>query len=80
MKITKGIQIEDLLDALARTTGNVYLKSNQGDCYNLKSVLSRYVALGALINDYAEELELFCEDPTDEQYLYMFFEDHPEVL
>lgn len=80
MKLTNTIEVRDFLEAIAQAKDAVYLKSIQGDCYNLKSTLSRYVALGALISDHGEELELFCDDPSDEPLFFNFFAKHPNVL
>ena len=80
MLLTKQIHVEDFLKAVEMAKDNVYLKSAHGDCYNLKSVLSRYVAIGALLGEYGDELELFCDDYNDEKYFFQFFANHPEVL
>ena len=80
MLLTKSIQIDDFIEAVNKSSGDVYLKSMHGDCYNLKSVLSRYVAIGALLGEYGDELELFCDNSNDEKYFFKFFSDHPEVL
>ena len=80
MRLTKSIEVRDFLRAVELARGDVYLKSMHGDCYNMKSVLSRYVALGALLGEHGDELELFCEDGNDEKYFFQFFADHPEVL
>ena len=80
MLLTKPIQIDDFLKAVEQAKNNVYLRSVHGDCYNLKSVLSRYVALGALLGEHGDELELFCDSISDEKYFFRFFKEHPEVL
>ena len=80
MLLTKAIQIDDFLKAVEQAKDNVYLRSVHGDCYNLKSVLSRYVALGALLGEHGDELELFCDSKSDEKYFFRFFKEHPEVL
>lgn len=72
-------QIDDFLDAVQKCKGNVYLKSNEGDVFNLKSRLSQYVAIGALLDDEGDYLELFCDEYEDEGHFYKFFADHPEV-
>ena len=72
-------QIDDFLDAVQKCKGNVYLKSNEGDVFNLKSRLSQYVAIGALLDDEGDYLELFCDEYEDEGRFYKFFADHPEV-
>ncbi len=79
MKLKKEIEITDFLSAVKQTKGEVWLESTQGDKYNLKSTLSRYVAIAALINNHSDELELFCK-PEDEGLFYTFFEKHPDTL
>jgi len=80
MLLTKPIQIDDFLKAVEQAKDNVYLRSVHGDCYNLKSVLSRYVAIGALLGEHGDELELFCDSKEDEKNFFRFFSQHPEVL
>ena len=80
MLLTKPIQIDDFLKAVEQAKDNVYLRSVHGDCYNLKSALSAYVAMGALLGEHGDELELFCDSREDEGYFARFFKDHPEVL
>ena len=50
------------------------------DCLNLKSTLARYVAIGELLGEHGDELELFCDDRNDEQLFFKFFRENPEVL
>ena len=80
MNLKNKIEITDFLTAVKNATGEVWLESKQGDRYNLKSTLSRYVAIGALISDHGNELELFCANKTDEGLFYNFFEKHPDTL
>ena len=80
MKLKNEIEINDFLNAVNRAKRSVYLVSVEGDRYNLKSTLSRYVAIAELIKDYGTELELFCDDRNDEKYFFGFFLNHPEVL
>lgn len=80
MKLKNEIEINDFLNAVNRAKHPVYLVSVEGDRYNLKSTLSRYVAIAELIKDYGMELELFCDDKNDEKYFFGFFLSHPEVL
>ncbi len=79
MKLCKEIEISDFLAAIKKAEGPVWLESNQGDKYNLKSTLSRYVAIAALIENHNNDLELFCA-PNDEGLFYKFFAKHPETL
>ena len=80
MKLNNEIVIEDFLKAVRSCRGGVYLRSGYGDLYNLKSVLSQYIAIGALLGAHGDELELFCDLPEDENNFYRFFHEHPEVL
>ena len=47
-------------------TGDVILTSEYGDKYNLKSTLSQYIAIAALLGQHGEELELWCSNREDE--------------
>lgn len=80
MKLRNEIEINDFLNAVERANGPVYLCSNEGDRYNLKSTLSRYVAIAELIKEHGTDLELFCDDKNDERFFFNFFFTHPEVL
>jgi c-di-GMP-related signal transduction protein len=80
MKLKNEIEINDFLSAVDRAKHPVFLISAEGDRYNLKSTLSRYIAIAELIKDYGTELELFCDDKNDEKYFFGFFLSHPEVL
>ena len=80
MKIINEDQIKGFLEAVNKCQGNVYLHSQLGDWYNLKSELSKYVAIAALLKDRYEELEVFCDFKQDDQYLMEFFNSFPEVL
>ena len=79
MKLTKISQVEDFLAAVNAAKGNVWLTSIYGDKYNLKSLLTQYVAIGALLGDKGDELELFCDKKEDEVLFLKFFFEHPEV-
>ena len=46
--------------------GEVTLRSVDGDIFNLKSKLSQYIAIAALLGQHGDELELFCSDREDE--------------
>lgn len=79
MKLKNEIEIIDFLKAVNTAKGEVWLESREGDRYNLKSTLSRYVAIGALIAEHGDELELFCST-GDEGLFFDFFDTHPEAL
>ena len=80
MKLKSEFQINDFLYAVNQAKNPVYLCSKEGDRYNLKSVLSRYIAIAELIKDHGQDLELFCDDSNDEKFFFGFFMCHPEVL
>jgi hypothetical protein len=42
-------------------------------------LFSRYIAIGALLDNHGDELELFSELPEDEQLFYKDFNEHPGV-
>lgn len=80
MKIFNEKELNSFLEAVNCAKGNVFLKSVEGDCLNLKSTLARYVAIGELLGEHGDELELFCDDRNDEQLFFKFFKENPEVL
>ena len=79
MKFTKAIEVNDFLRTVEECEGEVWLESEQGDKYVLKSVFSRYIAMSALLSEHGDELELFCQLPEDRAKLYKYFHEHPGV-
>lgn len=80
MKLKNKIQIEAFNKAIEKAKGDVWLESTQGDRFNLKSNLSHYVAIGELLKQRFDELELFCSLPEDEAYFLGFFYHYPETI
>ncbi len=80
MKLTNIKQVHSFLKAVDQCKGDVWLESQQGDRFNLKSPLSQYVAIANLLSDHGSELELFCAIHDDEKLFFEFFERNPEVL
>ena len=80
MKLKKRVEVKEFLNILEQTKGNVWLESVYGDKYNLKSVLSRYVAIGEMIKNSYNELELFCDHYSDEHLFFDFFSKYPDTL
>ena len=80
MKLSNEIEITEFLKAIEQAKSAVYLKSVEGDCYNLKSPLSRYVAIGELVSQHGNELELFCDARTDEYLFLKFFDEFPDTV
>lgn len=80
MNLTKISHVEDFLSVVNSCEGNVTLVSPYGDTYNMKSLLTQYVAIGALLGERGDELELFCSLPEDESKFMKFFRENPETL
>lgn len=79
MKLRNVAQLNDFLAALNKCQGAVWLESPEGDRYNLKSLFNQYIALGKLLEERGDYLELFCSMKDDEKYFYEYFQKHPEV-
>lgn len=80
MKIT-GKLADKLLDiANTKCKGDVHLRSQYGDDFNLKSRLTQYIAISAMAAENGDALELFCDRKDDEQHFLRFFTDNPEIL
>ena len=80
MKLTKISQVEDFLAIVNTCKGDVTLTSQHGDKYNMKSLLTQYVAIGALLGERGDELELFCSSKEDEAKFLKFFNENPEIM
>lgn len=80
MKISNVKQVDEFIDAVKNTRGSVWIESGQGDRLNLKSPLSMYVAIGKLVSEQGDKLELFCSLKEDEQAFFKFFDSNKEVL
>lgn len=80
MKLKNINDINDFLTTVESCEGEIYLTSQYGDKFCLKSCLSRYIALGALLGDRGDELEIYCEYKDDEYKFMKFFNEHEHVL
>lgn len=80
MKLTKISQVEDFLAIVNSCKGDVTLTSQYGDKYNMKSLLTQYVTIGALLGERGDELELFCSSKEDEAKFLKFFNENPEIM
>lgn len=80
MRLNNVGEINDFLEVVQSCKGEVWLESNYGDRYSLRSKMIRYLAIAELIGENADELELFCADPNDEVKFFEFFERNPDVL
>ena len=75
MKLKNIEEVEAFRNAVRACTGDVYLKSVDGDVFNLKSALSEYIALGRLLSEQGDSLELFATKREDEAQLLNFVEE-----
>lgn len=72
MKLTNIKEVEAFRSVVHECEGNVYLKSLEGDVFNLKSAMSEYIALGRLLSEQGDSLELFADRREDEMRLLNF--------
>lgn len=72
MKVKNLNDVASFNEAISRCKGDVWLESIYGDRYNLKSDLSRYIAMADLLRDKDGELELFARLPEDQGILMEF--------
>ena len=80
MKFKTYEEIREFLDIVDTCEHDVYLRSVYGDIYNLKSRLSQYLGVAALLSEHGDELELFCADRADEQKLIRYLYNHRQIL
>ena len=79
MKLNKIDQITEFLSIVDSCEGGVKLTSQYGDSFNLKSMLTQYVAIAALLGENGDALELWCDNKEDEAKFMKFLMEHPEV-
>ena len=75
MKIHGKVGVQEFKEAISQAKGDVWLESIHGDRYNLKSYLCQYVAIGEILNNCRNDLELFCSLPQDEPLFLKLFEE-----
>lgn len=80
MKFVRISEVNDFINTVDECKGEVWLTSPYGDKYMLKSLFSRYLAIGKILDEHGDELELFCQLPEDEQLFYKYFNEHPGVI
>ncbi len=69
MKLKNVKDVQTFMNAINSCQSDVFLKSQQGDVFNLKSSLSQYIAIGRLIEESGDDLELFAQTREDEALL-----------
>ena len=80
MKFVRINEVNDFINTVEACKGDVWLTSPHGDKYMLKSLFSRYLAVGKLLDEHGDELELFCQFKEDENRFLKYFHEHPGVL
>lgn len=77
MMLLKDLKdIESFKTAVDACRGQVVLRSMDGtEEFNLKSQLSRYIAIGKLCEEHGDEYEVFCMNRDDMGPLLQFFRD-----
>jgi hypothetical protein len=80
MRLRNIAEIEAFREAINAAKNDVWLESPSGDKYNLKSELSQYLALGTLLSEKGEMLDLYCARREDEHLFLKFFEQYPQTI
>lgn len=80
MRLRSDVEVSAFERAVQTSHGTVWLIGSDGSRFNLKSFISRYVALALLIQNCNNDLELFCDNKSDEANFFEFFRDNPGVL
>ena len=68
MKLQNIHEVEDFRKVIHQCKDDVFLKSQEGDVFNLKSAMSEYIALGRLLSEQGDSLELFASNHEDEAF------------
>ncbi len=80
MKLQNIDQLHEFLKIIDDCKGDVYLTSPYGDKYNLKSKLSQYIAVAALLGEHGDELEIWCDDKEDETKIIQYLFENKALL
>lgn len=78
MRLTNMKDVQKFMAAIQDCEHGVYLKSLEGDVFNLKSSMSQYVAIGRLIEESGDTLELFADSREDEARLLQMLNELEE--
>ena len=69
MRLNNVKDVQKFIEAINGCKEGVFLKSQEGDVFNLKSSLSQYIAIGRLLEESGDSLELFAQTREDEAIL-----------
>ncbi len=75
MRLTNVKDVQKFIQVVNECEHDVYLKSQEGDVFNLKSSMSQYIAIGRLIEESGDSLELFADSREDEARLIQFLSE-----
>lgn len=80
MKLVNIREVNAFLETVDKCKGDVWLEDAAGDRLSLKSLFSRYIAMGNLLQDKHGELELFCSRSADKSLFMELFSANPQML
>lgn len=80
MRLTNINEVNKFINLINECKGDVWLESVEGDKINLKSKLSQYIAISALISIEGDHLNLYCSLHEDEVKFIKFFNENPSTL
>ena len=63
MQFTRIEEVCDFLACVNKSTGQVWLEDQEGNKINLKSALSQYIAVAALLQNNKSQMMLFANSP-----------------
>lgn len=78
MKLNNVTDVQKFVAAVNACQNDVYLRSQEGDQFNLKSSLSQYIAIGRLLEESGDSLELFAQTREDEALLMQMLNELSE--
>ena len=78
MKLNNVTDVQKFVAAVNACKNDVYLRSLEGDQFNLKSSLSQYIAIGRLLEESGDSLELFAQTREDEALLMQMLSELSE--
>lgn len=75
MKLKEAVTVPELLKQIRQCQGDVEFRTQEGDCLNLKSELSKYLFAAICDNKYfMDSGNLYCQNSEDYQRLSAYFE------
>ena len=75
MKLKNINEVNSFREVIKSCVGDVIIKSPEGDVFNMKSAMSEYIALGRLLSEQGDNLEIFARNHEDEACIMKFLID-----